>query len=175
MAFAANFSVTPNPLDPSSLSISDTSVGIDPNMTGRNIYPYKADGTLFLPAGNSLGYINWPLSGGSTLAITGLLDKDYCLLLLINWISSAPIGGSTYSKTSIATFTGYTNAFIYGLIQDISANPGVLNDKEYYDNLSIVQMEVDNSVQATAFTDQFSAQAALARAKYLMDNKAKNF
>lgn len=165
MAFAGNFSVSQG-VDSTSFTITDTSTGSDPSLTGRTI-------TLALVNGSGLGNspVNWPLSDGSTKVLTGYLPRDYSVNITVSWTSSSPIPGSTYTKTALYTFTGNTNAFIYSLIQDLAAQQNLSNDNGFYQNLGLLQTNVDSANTATTYGDQFSAQSALDRAYYLQTNQ----
>lgn len=170
MSFAGNFAVSQG-TDISTLVLTDTSVGSDPNLTDRTISLMKIDGTL--QTGST---IDFPIAFGSSITLpSGTLDKDYSFSILVTWASSLPIGGSTYQKTQIVTFVGYTNTFIYGEIQQVAANNATLNDDGFYKSMGKIQTEVDNSIQATNFSDQYSAQNSLSRANYMIQNKQLYF
>lgn len=170
MPFAGSFTITPVATDPTSFVITDTSTGSDTNLTDRQIFLYQSNGVLLLPAGSTTNYIDWPISAGSSLTITGLLTVDYSLNILVNWISSAPIGGSTYTFTLLYTFTGNTTLFINGLIQEIAANPQLENSYNFMGNLAKMYVFVQNALNATTYMQQFSAQGALNQAQNLILN-----
>lgn len=156
--------------DVTKFTISDNSTGSDPNLTGRTIYLYQSNGELL---GGSA--INWPLSDGSTKEIE-LLTKDYSLSINVVWASISPLPSpSTYTLTSLYTFTGNTNAFIYGIIQQLAAQPNLSNDTNFYDSLSKIQTDLDCAVQANTYGDQFSAQFALDRCYSLIVNESMFF
>lgn len=165
MAFSADYTVSQG-LDPTSFTITDSSTGSDANLVTRTISLFQADGSLL---GGSV--ISWPYSDGSTKVLTGYLPKDKALNIVVDWVSSSPIPGSTYTKSDYVTFPGNTNNFIYNLIQDIAAQPSILNDKTFYDYLSKLQTEVDSSGLAITFDDLFNAQSALDRAFSIMTNQ----
>lgn len=158
MAYNGDFVATQG-VDATSFSLEDTSTGSDSNLTGRTI-------TLALVDGSGLGAspVSWPLGEGSTKTLTGYLPKDYSVNITVTWTSSSPIPGSSYTKTALYTFTGNTNNFIYGIVQDLAAQQNLSNDVEFYNSLGRIQTEVDSAVIATTYGDQFSAQAALDRA-----------
>jgi len=165
MAFAANFSISQS-TDPTSFTITDTSTGSDPALTTRTISLFQANGSLL--GGNAVA---WPYSDGNTKTLTGYLPRDYALNISIVWTSTAPIPGSTYDKSAFYGFTGNTNNFIYGLIQDIAAQPTIINDNGFYNSLSNIQTEVDSCAMAISFADIFNAQSALDRAYYMITNQ----
>lgn len=173
MAFAGNFSASQNSNN-SDVLFTDISVGSDVNLTDRRIYPYDSAGNLVLPVGVT-GYVDWPISAGSTLTVANLLLKDKSLNITVVWISSAPIGGSTYTATHLYGFTGYTQQFIYERVQDISANAAIINDEQYYSSLSNMYTEVSNVELAITYGSIVNAQSALDRARNYMVNQNKYF
>lgn len=169
MAYDLNFSVSQG-VDPTSFSIEDISTGSDPNLTGRTISLALIDGSLL---GGSA--VSWPIAEGSTKTLTGYLARDYSLNITVTATSSSPIPGSTYTKTALYSFQGNTNNFIYGLIQDLAAQQSLSSDNGFYENLGKIQTEVDSSVIATSYGDQWSSQACLDRAYTMMINQNSIF
>lgn len=169
MAFSGDFSVSQG-IDVQSFSLTDTSTGSDPALTGRTISLTLVDNQLL-----GGGSILWPLSDGSTKLINGLLLRDYSLNIGVTWQSSSPIPGSSYSKNRIVTFTGNSNQFAYGLLQQIAANQGLTNDNGFLYNLFLINSDVNNADRATDFLDQGSAQAALDRIYYKIVNQNTYF
>lgn len=171
MAFNGAFSVSQGS-NLTDLTFVDTSTGSDTNLTGRRIYPRNAAGTLVLPTGNTAGYINWPLPLGTNLIVT-LLLKDLALNIEVVWISSSPIGGSTYDVTNLNVFTKYTKTFIYNRSQDVAAQQSIKNDSQWFNSYSQLQSNVDTAeLCATAdILDIMAAQTALDQAFYLMSHQ----
>lgn len=169
MAFSAHFSVSQGS-DSTSFTLTDDSTGSDVNLTTRTISLFLADGSLLGGAA-----ISWPISDGSTKTLTGILPRDYAINISVVWTSSSPIPGSTYAYAALFGFTGNTNAFIYGLIQQIAAQQSILNDTTFYEYLSKLQTESDNCTQAVSYGDQAAAQAALDRAYFIIQNSANYF
>lgn len=165
MAFAGDFSVSQG-IDVQSFTVTDTSTGSDPALTGRTISLGLVDNQLL-----GGGEILWPLSDGSSKLIGSLLLRDFSLNIGVTWQSSNPIPGSTYSKNHIVTFTGNSNQFAYGLLQQIAANQSITNDKDFLYNLFLVNSDIQNADRATDFLDQGNAQAALDRIYYKIVNQ----
>lgn len=174
MSFSASYTAVQQ-LNNSDILFTDTSTGSDTNLTERRIYPYKADGTLLLPTGNTSGYIVWPIAN-STLTVS-LLPKDYALSITVVWISSSPLPSpSTYTATTLYGFTGYTNDFLYSLIQQITANQTLLNDSQFQLNMFYLGQEIKNCELAVSPKQSIlNAQAALSRAQYLITNANRIF
>lgn len=169
MAFNGDFSVSQG-LDIQSFTITDTSTGSDPALTGRTISLFLQDNQLL---GGSV--IPWPLSDGSTKLISSLLLRDYSLNIVVDWQSSSPIPGSTYSKSYIVTFTGNSNQFAYGLLQQIAANKALTKATDFMYNLFLVNSDINNANRANDFEDQGSAQDALDRIYYKIVNQSYFF
>lgn len=157
MSFTANYSVSQG-LDPANFSITDTSTGSDPNLTGRTIYLYQADNSLL--GGTA---IDWPLSMGTSISINGLLNWDYSLNGVVVWTSSSPIPGSTYVKAQVITFTDNSNEFAYNLVQQIASNQGITRDTNYLYNLALVNSDILNADRCDFYGDQGNAQQCLNR------------
>lgn len=174
MAFNAAYTAVQQ-IDDSSVLFTDTSTGSDGGLTERRIYPYKADGTLLLPADNTTGYVLWPIANS---AITvDLLPKDYALFITVVWISSSPLPPpSTYTATTLYGFTGYTTNFLYSLIQQISANQSILRDTNFMQNMFNLSQEIINcNLSVNPKQSILNAQSALDRAQYLITNSDKFF
>jgi hypothetical protein len=169
MAFSGDYSASQG-LDVQSFQLTDTSTGSDPNLTTRSISLYKTDNTLLGDA-----VIPWPLSDGATITINGLLLRDYSLNIVCNWSSSSPIPGSSYTKSSIVTFTGNSNEFAYGLLQQIAAQQNITNDTGFLYNLALINSDIRNADRATTYADQGNSQAALDRIYYFIVNQSKFF
>jgi hypothetical protein len=176
MPFTGNYTITQT-TNTTSFVLEDTSSYADEaqgTFSGRRIYIFNNAGENVVPEGTTTDYVDFPFSMGNTITITVLL-RDYAFNVEMDWISLAPQPGSTYTLTELFGFTGNTVDFIYGLVQQIQANPSILSDTGFYDNLSKLYTEVDNTVQAVTYGDIQSAQGALDRAFYLITNSNKFF
>jgi hypothetical protein len=163
--------------DLSKFTLTDTSSGNDGNIIGRRVYLFKTDGTTLVPSGTAVTYVDWPIVTvtNDTIDIT-VLDKDYAITVYVSWISNSPLPSpSAYAYTLMHLFNGYSNSFVYGLIQQMAANPMVSSDNNFFINLSKVYTDLDNAAMAVANNDQFSAQMALDRIKNVIDNQTVYF
>lgn len=169
MAFNGDYASSQG-ADAGSFTLTDTSTGSDVNLTGRTISLYKTDGSLLVPV------ITWAIAN-STYDLTDVLAKDYSLLIKVEWASSSPLGSpSTYTKEIITTFVEYTQDFKYGLIQQwSSANPPIQQKSAYWQNMMRLIVDISNAIEATNYSNQYSAQAALDDAFYLQQNANKFF
>lgn len=172
MAFTAAFSISQTS-DLTSIVLTDTSSysGEAPGtFSARRIRVIKIDGTTLVPEGTATSYIDFPFTDGNIKTITGILNTDYALLIELQLISLAPQSGSTYTAQEIFGFLNYLKQFYSGQISNLSDDPNVLNNTNWYDSLSKLQTEIDNAEQAVIFGQQLSAQNAIARGTYLMNN-----
>jgi hypothetical protein len=151
--------------------ITDASnYGDEPTNTfsGRTIQIFKADGTLLVPE------ISWTFLSGNTYTVVGELVQDYSLTVIVNWDSLSPQPGSTYEVTQVLTFLYYLKQFLKGQISNLSDDPSILNDTNWYTDMSALQLEIDNATEAGADSQQYSSQSAINRGYYLMNN-SQNF
>lgn len=176
MAFTGTFTVTQTS-DFSSLTVNDTSSYVGEGQgtfSGRRIYLYKIDGTTLVPSGTTTSYVNFPFSAGASLLISGVLNTDYALLANVVWLSNSPQPGSVYTSQDVKTFLNYLKQFRGGQISNLSDDPSILNDTNWYTDLFKLQTEISSATEAGDDGQQYSAQAAISRGTYLMQN-SQNF
>lgn len=172
MAFNGAATITPPGVDTTTFTLVDASTGTDAGLTGRQVFLYKADGTTLTPVGSSTPYINWPLPLATPLVLTGILDKDYSLNIVVNWISSAPIAPpSTYTQNQLYTFTSNIMLFFYSLTELASANNALINDNRYFPNKEMLKVYIENAINAQQYNNQYAAQLALSAAYKMQLNK----
>jgi hypothetical protein len=171
--FVASFTASLNAAG-NSVTVVDTSnytASSEPysGFTGRTL-------TILLKDGTAYTTVLFPFVNGNGDSVTFALDRDYSLLLTMLCSKAAPVSGSVYIASNIYTFINYTQNFIYGLIQNISANPSLLNDVLFQKSLKTIYNELSNATLAgSTFNDQQSAQSALDRAYYIISNQAIYF
>lgn len=163
MAFNCNFTISVSS-DPSAIILVDTSVGSDPNLTGRTIYLYKSDGTLLVPA------IPWAIAN-STITINPL-SQDYALNIVVVWASSSPlVPPSTYTASQIYAFVGYGQQYSNTLLEFLATNQQMVNDQGWYLNFMTLLLEIQNAQNAINIGQNLgNAQAAITRYQKLLTN-----
>lgn len=167
--FVGAFTVT-SLVTPGGFTVNDTSTGSDTNITDRKIFLYQADGSLLTG-----GSIDFPLTAGSSITLN-VLTQDYCLLIVVTWISSSPLPPpSSYSASGLFNFVGNSRSFADQQIGAIESNPSILRDANFQYYLGVLYNEIDNSIQAASTGQQFSAQRALNAIQNLIINQAKYF
>lgn len=171
MAFTASFQVIQTN-DCSRFTVQDVSNygGGEPKsaFSKRELFIHKADGSL-IPFTNSpdFSFADYPLD---LLNISGV-QSDYSLRIRLVLTPLIVVPSSVYVYESVVTITCYTKKFLYGIIQDLTANPSIINQSKFRKNLFDAHCELSNAELATTFADQQSAQLSLNRAKYFIDNK----
>lgn len=129
--FEGNFTVTQN--SPSTITLTDASVGSDPTITGRRIELFQYNNVTLVPADNpaNQNYIDWNISDAS-ITLTDILDKDYSLNITVIWDTDTPDPSSTYIKNDAYCFKDYTEEFMLGLISTYNVGqPTVVNNKTF--------------------------------------------
>lgn len=175
MAFNGLFTISQG-TDATTFSIQDTSTGSDPNITDRRIFLNLYDGTTLTPPNNGTPYIDWPLSDGSSITLTGILPRDYAINIVVQWISSNPLAPpSTYTFTLLNDFVANTKLFAYGLSEMQSGNPLLINDNGYFQNKSKLLVLIQDSLDAVAYNDQTTAQLCLNDAYDFIQNQKTFF
>lgn len=155
MSFVGNFSAAQVSGYPSQIVITDDSTGTDAAIVSRRIYLAKADGSYLVPSGTLTDYIIWPI--GTTTKTIDALNKDYALLITVNWLGVS--GTNLYTKPLLYGFTLYNEAFDYYLTQMLTANKLLINDNNFWSNKSDLRTYIDSGNQAISLaSDQSGAQ-----------------
>lgn len=173
MPITPSFSVYQNSGMPSVINLTDTSTGSDTSITKRRVYLLQANGEYLVPSGVTTNYVEWDITDVNTRAPLNkqinVLEKDAALTIKVEWLTSLNV--VVESKTTSFSFTAYSETFYYGLTQSQIANPSLVSAANWYENKMILRVEIDSANQAITFaSDIFSAQAALDRASYIIEN-----
>lgn len=165
MALTPSFTITPTS-NAAAFTLTDTSTGSDGAIVGKVILLYLVSNSLLVPS------IPWPTA---TNPITiSPLTQDVALNVTVNWVDVD--GNVLYTASMIYAFVQYGEQFYYGLTQQATATPTIVNDQLYYQNKSILRDELDSAVQAiTIGQDVYSAQECIGRYQQLINNATLNF
>lgn len=167
MALTPNFSTSQTVGESSKITFTDTSTGSDGSIASRRIYLQTATGVYLVESGTPTDYEVW-VYADSTITLD-LLDKDYALNVLVQWLDSG--GTVLYSKQLLLGFTLYNNTFNYGLTQMLTANPNNFNSKAFFQNKIALTVEMDSGDQALELaSDIFGAQRCYDRATQIRLN-----
>lgn len=167
MAYVQNFSGSQNITSPTIVTLTDTSTGSDPLITGRLVTIQTYDGTYLTPTGNVGNSISWPLPSGNTIAID-CMDKDYSLTITVTWV-----GGSTvlYTKQLNFEFNAYARTYRAKLFKAIATNPKQLDNANFFAVYSNITTYIDGANEAITLMDDVTlAQLANNKAKIYIDN-----
>jgi hypothetical protein len=153
----------------SEVTIEDTSTGSDVAITARRLYLITFNGAYLVESGTLTDYTAWALA--DTEITVDVLTKDYALNVRVDWINVS--GTALYTKTVLSCFPAYAKEFLVDRVAALAgSNPAAINNANFRNALFALQNEVSNAENAVSLaSDITSAQAALTRAKYLLDNK----
>lgn len=161
MSFSPAFTTNQTIGNPSTITVTDTSVGTDAAIIARRVYLKTVNATYLVPSGVSTDYTSWALADSSITV--DALDKDYCLVVKVEWISVSGI--VLYTATSLVLCTMYNDTFLYHLTQQQAGNPQLIQDANFYPNKGQLITDIDSAKNATTLAvDQYGAQLALDRA-----------
>jgi hypothetical protein len=173
MAFTPAFSVSQT-IDPTSFTITDNSVGSDGSIAARYVFLQLSDGTYLTPSGSLTDYISFPLSLGSSIDIIGLLVVDYAVSIKLQWLNN--VGAVLYELSQSYCFVGNDEQFMYGLVQFIASNKGVLQDTSYVNNCFRIDMFTTFAQKSVETgNDIANAQDLLDYAQDMVNNQDKYF
>lgn len=168
MSFSPSFLASQSLGSPSVINLQDTSTGSDVAIVSRRVYLTTDAGTFLVPSGTTTDYITWAYINATTSI--DVLENDMCLSVLVQWLDVS--NNVLYSSTQLCVFTLYSETFYYGLTQNQTSVPDIINDTNYYNNKMILRCSIDEANNATYYgLDIYSAQSALNRAAYLIANQ----
>lgn len=173
MPLTVSFTATQPVGEPSVVTITDTSTGVDAAVTQRRVYLAKDDGTFLVPSGTSTDYIQWSYAD-SSIDIDALVDRDYALLITVEWLNVS--NTVLYNTSQNKGFTSFNEDFDYQLTQMLSGNPLLVNDANFFQSKSDLRTEIDSGDKAiTRADDIYGAQQCYDRATNLRLNSQYYF
>lgn len=173
MALTPNFSTSESLSDNNLVTFTDTSTGTDLTITTRRIYVRLANGNYLTTSGESTtsAYESWSYADSSIQL--DLLTNSTTANVTVDWYAGATL---TYTKTILCEWDLYDYLFAFELIQDQTANPGIIQDKNYYSNFFQFITNIWNSESAVTYGDDlYSSQAALDRNQNMINNSTLYF
>lgn len=175
MALTANFSTSQTPGSPGDIIFTDTSTGSDGSVTQRRIYIQSAAGTFLVISGTTTDYEVWgDFPSTTTITLSDVISKDYGCRVVVQWLN---VGGTVlYDKTQYIGFTAYNEDFDYELTQNVSANPLLVDDNNFWSNKLKLRVDIDsgnNAIQRAS--DIAAAQQCYDRATFLRLNSQYYF
>jgi hypothetical protein len=159
MSLTASFTVA-STSDPSSLLLVDTSTGSDGAVTDREISIYNTANAL-------IGTFDWPIAQSSITIF--FLFQDMSLNIVVQWVNN--VGGALYTVSQLFAALEYGLQFEYSLIQQMTAQPNIINDQQFLSNLGKFRTLLDSAQQAvTSGQDIQSAQVCISLYQQLISN-----
>lgn len=173
MPFTQSFTVAQTPLNPSIVVITDTSTGSPTNpITERRITVTDANGNFVVPAGTTTSYIVWAV--GTNPITLDLLTQDLAVNIKVDWYQAS--NTIEYTLNQNYCFTQYSKQFLYYLIQLQSLTYNIIQDNNYWGNVSIFWANVVGALNSVETGDDIaSAQACLNRANFMQQNQSTYF
>lgn len=173
MAFTADFTTSQNLGFPSRIIFADTSQGtVDPLVTGRRIYLLDASGNYIVQSGTTTSYELWAI-GLTTITLNCLLI-DKALSVRVDWVNAG--GVALYTKTVLTLYSLYAKTYYIALIKSQSSRPKLIDHANFYVNEIKLLCSIQEATNAVDLAgDISSAQAALTRAKSLVDHPSYFF
>jgi hypothetical protein len=166
MPITPSFTVSQNTGDLPTLSILDTSTGSDASITTRRIYLIKHDGSYLKAPNSLLSYTVWSY-GTTSISIPYILDKDYSLLVRVDYMASNTL---VISKSELFTSTNYTSQFLLDLTRFQVSNQKLINNSNYFESKVKLRELLDDAIQAGLVGEQVLAQMSLNQANTIMSN-----
>ena len=166
--FVASFSVSQSAVG-STITITDTSNYVAASEPYSGFSARVVTVTLF--DGTTLSVPSFPFVLGTGDTVSFQILQDYAMLINMTVTPIAPVSGSIYTKTGLYTVVNYLRSFIYNILQNVAVNQALLNDPIYNKTLFQLYNELSNALLAgNTYNDQLSAQNAINRALYIMNN-----
>ena len=173
MPLAPAFSTSQPAGDASVIIITDDSTGTDVTITKRRVYLLKNDGTYLVPVGTITDYVEWDNFPATTTIQIDALDKDYALNVTVQWLTSA--NAVVTSTDDLILCKRYADLFSYNLIDMQAGNDKLITHANYYLNEIRLNCSIQEAVKAVLNGKISSSQAALERAKKIMDKQSNFF
>ena len=166
------FTISQSGLLPGTITATDTSTGSDVAIAARRIFFQTTYGNYLVPSGVTTDYNTWAYA--NTVQSFAVLLQDYSVAITVQWVDSG--GTVLYTLTQVYTLPQYSKNFFYYLIQLQALSPTVVQDANYFSNLSILWMSIIGAINAVEFgADIAAAQNCLDRATEMKLNQSKYF
>ena len=173
MPYVQNFSASQVSGFPGLIYLTNSSTGTDAAITALRAYFITAESTYLVVSGTTTDYNAWPLAS-TTKSFDVLPGQDYSLNIKVDWVDVS--GNVLYTKTILYCFTMYSKTFYYGLTQNQTSDPNIVNDTNYYNNKMKLKCSIDEAISAVDdASDIYSSQSALNRAQELISNQNDYF
>lgn len=172
MAFSPYFSVGQSVTAPSYVVFTDESTGTDAAIVSRRIYVTDSQGNPVVPSGTATDYISWPWATNPLSVL--LLEEDTAVNVLVQWLDVN--GDVLYDSDENYCLDEFnTQNFIY-LIQNQGLTPGVVQDTNYFSNMSLYWVNIIGAqIMVEDADDIAGSQNCLNRATNMLNNQSMYF
>ena len=172
MPLSENFTATQALGYPSQIIFTDTSTGSDGDIAARRIEVVDSNGDYIVEEGTTTDYEVWPYAD-ATITLD-LLTIDRAVYITVYWVNSG--GATLYEKTELTVFRLYSITYYIYLIKSQSSNVKLKDNANFYQNEIKLLCSLQEAYDSVYYAgDIKSSQAALTRAKSLVDNPANFF
>lgn len=172
MPYSQNFTVSQTPANPAYVILTDTSTGSDPAITSRRITITDSFGNFIVPSGVTTDFIPWPLIDNPISL--NILSQDTAANIKVEWLDN--LGVVLYELNNNYCFSEYNKQFLYYLIQLQSMTYNIIQDTNYWGNVSIFWTNIIGAINSVQVGDDiFASQACLNRATYMAQNQSIYF
>lgn len=169
MAIVQNFTSGQVTGLPSQIVLTDTSTGTDSAITGRRVYLSDLNGDYYVESGTTTDYELWVDFPTTTTITLDVLTADKALNVRVDWVNS--VGVVLYTLTTLTLFYMYARVYRIALIKAQSSRPKLIDSANFYYNTMRLNSSIKEAIISIEdMNDISSAQAALSRAKQLIDN-----
>lgn len=149
------FSVTQPVGNPTDVTISDISSGVDSDITQRRVYISTWNGTFLVEEGTTTDYEPWALADSSITL--DLLPYDEGVRIVVEWLDVTNV--VLYDKVGYYGLVQFNEEFDYGLTQNVAANPLLINDNSFWMNKLKLRILIESGNNAIEnVSDIYSAQ-----------------
>lgn len=166
--------------DCSQLTIADTStynVEATSTFTARKLTIRKSDGTYLKIGDTTYNEYVWPFVAGNTIILSGVdsntntayIDKDYAFTITLALTSSAPQGGSVYTKTELAVLVCYIMSSFFSNSNKMALNPSLEKEYRFVKDVMRLFIEQESAKKAGIDGDIGASQSCLDRGKFVSD------
>jgi len=172
MPYSQNFTVAQTSANPAYIIITDTSTGTDAFIVSRRITITDSNGDYVVPAGVTTNYIDWPLLDNPISL--NILTQDMALNIMVEWLYAGAV--VEYDLNNNYCFSEYNKQFLYYLIQLQSLTYNIIQDNNYWGNVSTFWINIIGAINSVAIADDiFASQVCLNRATFMAQNQATYF
>lgn len=142
------------------------------SFVNRQLILFKADGSVFRPAGSSTDTIDFNYADfpEDVIEIAGL-DKDYAFSCIMTTSPSSPQAGSEYTATNKFAITGYASAALFDRMKRSSVQPVLEQSNQFVVDTHRLVLETDNARRSAASGDIATAQMCLFRTDKIANAK----